>query len=134
MTAAHNDANADAKGYESDIGSSEMTSMGIYFVVLSTLFFSTLGGLYMYFRYETALAIDARIGVVESQELKAIRAADQQALGGIDAAMAAAASEYKAPTPAPAAEQPAPAVDGAPASVIPVPSSTATPVPAHPAH
>lgn len=124
MTAAHNDANADAKGYEADIGSAEMTSMGIYFVVLATLFFSTLGGLYMYFRYETALTIDARIGVVESQELKAIRAEDQKNLGGIDAAMQAAASEYKAPVAATPTPTPTPAP-------VETPSPVAPPAPAH---
>ncbi len=116
MTAAHNDANAVAKGYEADIGSAEMTSVGIYFVVLATLFFTTLGGLYMYFRYETAMVIDARIGVVESQELKAIRAEDQKNLGGIDAAMQAAATEYKAPAPAttpPTTTEPPPAAPAA---------------------
>jgi len=123
MTAAHT-ANADAKGYEADIGSAEMTSMGIYFVVLATLFFSTLGGLYMYFRYETALTIDARIGVVESQELKAIRAEDQKNLAGIDAAMQAAAAEYKAP------------VAAAPTAATPTePAPAPTPAaPAHPGH
>ena len=125
MTAAHNDANADAKGYEADIGSAEMTSVGIYFVVLATLFFSTLGGLYMYFRYEAALTIDARIGVVESQELKALRAEDQKNLGGIEAAMQAAASEYKAPV----AAAPAP-VETAPSTVTP-PAETPMRAPAH---
>lgn len=127
MTAAHNDANADAKGYEADIGSAEMTSMGIYFVVLATLFFSTLGGLFMYFRYETALAIDSRIGVVESQELKAIRAEDQKKLGGIDAAMQAAASEYKAPVATQAPTETVPA----PAETAPTPAAPAAPTPDH---
>jgi len=127
MTAAHNDANADAKGYEADIGSAEMTSVGIYFVVLATLFFSTLGGLYMYFRYETALAIDSRIGVVESQELKAIRAEDQKNLGGIDAAMQAAASEYKAPVAAPAP-------DAAASPATPTELTPPAPTPPAPAH
>ena len=116
MTAAHNDANAEAKGYEADIGSAEMTSIGIYFVVLVTFFFTTIGGLFMYFRYEAALTINARIGVVESQDLQAIRAADQAALGGIDKAMSAAASEYRAPAPAAAVPAAGVAVPEAPSA------------------
>lgn len=120
---AHSHASTGEKGYEADIASSEMTTVGLYGFVLAAIFFSTLGGLYMYFRFASAAAVDARIGVVENQDLKAKRAADQKALGGIDAAMKSIAGEYKAPAPvvaapaaAPTPEAPAVAPPAAPAA------------------
>lgn len=128
---AHSHASTGEKGYEADIESSEMTTVGLYGFLLAVIFFSTLGGLYMYFRFASAAAVDSRIGVVENQDLKAKRAADQQALGGIDAAMKSIAGEYKAPAPvAPAPPAEAPAV--APAAEAP-PAAPAAPA-AAPAH
>jgi hypothetical protein len=125
---AHSHASTGEKGYEADIASSEMTTVGLYGFVLAVVFFSTLGGLYMYFRHASAAAVDARIGVVENQDLKAKRAADQKALGGIDAAMKSVAGEYTVPAPVAA---PAPAA--VPAAEAPVTAPAAAPAPA-PAH
>jgi hypothetical protein len=121
---AHSHASTGEKGYEADIASSEMTTVGLYGFVLAAVFFSTLGGLYMYFRHASAAAVDARIGVVESQDLKAKRAADQKALGGIDAAMKTIAGEYTAPVaaPIPVAAPAAPAVDAAASAPVPAPA------------
>ena len=121
---AHSHASTVEKGYEADIASSEMTTVGLYGLVLAVLFFSTLGGLFMYFRFASAAAVDSRIGVVENQDLKAKRAADQKALGGIDAAMKSVAGEYTVPAPVAA---PAPAAPAAPVAPPAAPTPAAAP-------
>jgi hypothetical protein len=81
------------KGYEPDVKSSEMTTLGIYFVLLAGLFFTTLAGLYMYFRYEAAQHIEATIGAAPTVELDKARAAAKTSLSNIDDAMKAVAAE-----------------------------------------
>ncbi len=125
---AHSHASTGEKGYEADIASSEMTTVGLYGLVLAVVFFSTLGGLYMYFRFASAAAVDARIGVVESQDLNAKRAADQKALSGIDAAMKSVAGEYTVPAPV---APPAPVAVEAPAAVVPAVPAPPAAAPAH---
>lgn len=82
-------------GYEPDVKSSEMMTVGIYFVVLASLFFATVGGLFMYFRYEADQHIQAVVGEVQSPELQQRREADKESLKTIDAAMKAVATELK---------------------------------------
>ncbi len=81
------------KGYEPDVKSSDMTTVGLYFVVLTVLFFVTVGGLYLYFRYEAAAKIEERIGSAPTVELDKNRAAARTQLGNIDEAMKAVSTE-----------------------------------------
>ncbi len=83
------------KGYEPDVKSSDMTTVGIYFVVLTGLFFMTVGGLYLYFRYEAQQKIDERIGSAPTVEIDKNRAAAKAQLGNIEEAMKAVATESK---------------------------------------
>ena len=59
------------------------------------LFFLTVGGLYLYFRYEAAAKIEERIGSAPSVELDKSRAAAKAQLGNLDEAMKAVATESK---------------------------------------
>ena len=82
-------------GYEPDVKSSDMVTVGIYFVVLVTLFYVTVGGLFMYFRYEADQHIDKVVGKAPTAELAERRAEDQKALSTIDDGMKAVAAELK---------------------------------------
>lgn len=92
--AATHDENKEL-GYEPDVKSSDMVTVGIYFVVLASLFYITVGGLFMYFRYEADQHIERVVGRAATTELTERRAEDQKALGTIDEAMKATAAELK---------------------------------------
>lgn len=94
-TAAPDMTDEHEKGYEPDVKSSEMTTVGIYFVVLVGLFYLTVAGLYLYFRYEAAAKVDERIGAAPTVELNKYRAEASAQLGNIDEAMKAIAGESK---------------------------------------
>ena len=87
---------ASALPYEPDVKSSDMVTVGIYFVVLTTLLFAVMGGLYLYFRQAAAEHMQLRIGAAPNTELEERRAADQAALGDIEGAIEAIAAESRA--------------------------------------
>ena len=91
---AHAAHGAGGEGYEADMTGATPGVVAAYIVVLSAVFFATLGGLYMYFRYEVDQELQRKVYSVESPELKALRAKEEAALKGkIDAAMKKIATE-----------------------------------------
>lgn len=84
----HLEPGAAGDGYEADMTSGVPGVVAAYILVLSAVFFATLGALYMYFRYETDQELQRKIYSVESPELKQLRQEEDAALKGkIDAAM-----------------------------------------------
>lgn len=93
----HHEPGAGGEGYEADMTSGAPGVVGMYIVVLSAVFFATVGGIYMYFRYETDQELQRKVYSVESEELKKLRAEESAALEGkIDQAMKQVVKEIAA--------------------------------------
>jgi CBS domain containing-hemolysin-like protein len=69
-------------GYEPDVQSSSMVTIGIYFVVLTTLFFGCLGALFMYFRWEADQELERKVATLENKALKDLHANEEAVLAG----------------------------------------------------
>jgi hypothetical protein len=90
---------AAGKEYEPETVRGPMIIFG-WVVALSAAFFISLGALAMYFKHEAAKELDKKVWSVESEELKALRAKEADALKGkggvsIDEAMKRVAQETK---------------------------------------
>ena len=70
-------------GYEPDIDDRGARTIIVYIVVVSTLFFSCLGGLFVYFRYEADREIARKVLTVDSPALKALRQREAAELSGM---------------------------------------------------
>ncbi len=81
-------------GYEPDVQSKQMTTIGIYFVTLTALFFGCVFGLFVYFRYETDMAIARK--VVPNPVMQEGRSAAQGKLAPVPSAMQAITAEQAA--------------------------------------
>lgn len=67
---------------EPDIDNRTNAAISIYSVVLSLLFFVTLGLLVVYFKWEVAREHDRKMNLVETVELNAQTKAEAEALSG----------------------------------------------------
>jgi hypothetical protein len=86
----HDGHDSGEKGYDPDVGNKQMLTVGIYFVVLATAFFSSLGGLFLFFRYEADQELD-RKAAHNNAQTEQVRAVDTAAVTAaaskLDAAM-----------------------------------------------
>jgi hypothetical protein len=94
----HDHAPSGDKGYEADVGSKELGTVGIYFVVLTSLFFAALVGLFMYFRYEADLELERKVAGVRI-DIRESRKADDDKVkaisGTLDASMKRTVEEWQ---------------------------------------
>lgn len=91
----HEGAYAAGELYEPDMGGSQPMIIFAYIVVLSAAFFLSLGGLYMYFKWEAQTEIERKVRVLESPALENLRNEEAAQLQGIDKAMTDVAKEYQ---------------------------------------
>jgi hypothetical protein len=94
----HDGHDSGEKGYDPDVGNKEMLTVGIYFVVLATAFFSSLGGLFLFFRYEADQELDkkARSNNAQTQKVRDVDAAAvAEARAKLDAAMQQAVKDLQ---------------------------------------
>ncbi len=90
----HEGAYAAGELYEPDMGGSQPMIIFTYIAVLSAAFFLSLGGLYMYFKWEAQTELDRKVRSLESPALQQLRSEEHARLEGIDKAMEAVASQY----------------------------------------
>jgi hypothetical protein len=87
------------KGYEEDVGSKDLVTVGIYFVVLTSMFFACLMGLFMYFRWEADNELNGKV-LSERIDMRDARKADAdkyKAVGAnLDASMKRTVEEWQA--------------------------------------
>jgi hypothetical protein len=87
------------KGYEEDVNSKDLVTVGIYFVVLTSMFFACLMGLFMYFRWEADNELNTKV-LSERIDMRDARKADAEkykAVGAtIDASMKRTVEEWQA--------------------------------------
>lgn len=83
----HNEHGTSNKGYEEDVSAAGMGTLAAYVVVLSTFFFVSLGGLYMYFKWESARELQRKVANYEDPALKKLRADEAEKLKGVDKAI-----------------------------------------------
>jgi hypothetical protein len=69
-------------GFEPDIDDEGAGAILIYVVVISALFFASLGGLFIYFRWEADTEISRKVLTVDSDALKELHAREQAQLQG----------------------------------------------------
>lgn len=94
--AQHEGAYAAGELYEPDMGGNQPLIIFTYIAVLSTAFFFSLGGLYMYFKWEAEAEIDRKVRSLENPALQELRAEEDTRLQDIDNAMEAVAKQYQA--------------------------------------
>ncbi|MFZ9888000.1 MAG: hypothetical protein ACO3JL_10900 [Myxococcota bacterium] len=90
----HDGAFAAGEKYEPDMGGSQPVVIFSYIAVLSVAFFITLGGLFMYFKWEAAAELERKVDTLGTPALDQLRQQEQTGLQNIDAAMKAVAQEY----------------------------------------
>lgn len=99
---AHIKPGAGGDDYEEDLTGSTPGVIAAYVAFLALVFFVTVGGLYMYFRWETERELERKIYSVEPSELNELREQEEQVLTrpkdgmAIDQAIKALVKEVKA--------------------------------------
>lgn len=101
----HEGAYAAGELYEPDMGGSQPMIIFTYIAVLSAAFFVSLGGLYMYFKWEAQAELERKVRSIESPALQQLRAEEAERLKGIDAAIDAVAKQYQGQAPAGGSQQ-----------------------------
>jgi hypothetical protein len=90
----HEGAYAAGELYEPDMGGNQPMIIFSYIIVLSTAFFLSLGGLYMYFKWEAQTEIERKVRAPESPALQQLRAEEATQLRDIGRAMEQVAREH----------------------------------------
>lgn len=93
--AQHEGAYAAGELYEPDMGGNQPIILFTYIAVLTAAFFLSLGGLYMYFKWEAEAELERKVRSLESPALQELRGEEETRLKGIDSAMEAVANQYK---------------------------------------
>lgn len=93
--AQHEGAYAAGELYEPDMGGSQPMILFTYIAVLTAAFFLSLGGLYMYFKWEAQTELERKVRSIESPALEQLRTEEAARLQGIESAMDAVAKQYQ---------------------------------------
>lgn len=93
--AQHEGAYAAGELYEPDMGGNQPMIIFTYIAVLSAAFFLSLGGLYMYFKWEAEAELERKVRTLDSPALIQLRGEEATRLQGIDGAMDAVAKQYQ---------------------------------------